>query len=110
VRAGSVGPIAVDRAVRGPAIVWLGGGVHANEPSGTTALLETVHRLATDDSCATRRVLRDVVTVVVPDQNPDGHVDGSRNDASGFDLNRDWFAAARPETRARLSLLRRLPP
>ncbi len=110
VRAGGVGPVAVERAARGPAIVWLGGGVHANEPSGTTALLETVHRLATDDSCATRRVLRDVVTVVVPDQNPDGHVDGSRNDASGFDLNRDWFAAARPETRARLALLRRLPP
>ncbi len=110
IRAGDVSPAATARAARGPAIVWLGGGVHANEPSGTTALLKTVHRLATDDSCATRRILRDVLTVVMPDQNPDGHVRGLRTDASGFDLNRDWFAAARPETGARLDLLRQLPP
>jgi hypothetical protein len=110
IRAGDVGRAAAARAARGPAIVWLGGGVHANEPSGTTALLETVHRLATDGSCTTRRILRHVLTVVVPDQNPDGHVRATRTDASGFDLNRDWFAAGRPETRARLDLLRRLPP
>lgn len=110
IRTGSVGPVATRRATRGPAIVWLGGGVHANEPSGTTALLETVHRLATDESCATRRILRNVLTVVMPDQNPDGHARGTRTDAAGFDLNRDWAAAARPETQARRELLRRLPP
>lgn len=110
IRAGDVSAGAIDRAARGPAVVWLGGGVHANEPSGTTGLLAAVHRLATDDSCATRRILRNVLTVVVPDQNPDGHVRGTRSDASGFDLNRDWFAAARPESRARRDVLRRYPP
>jgi hypothetical protein len=110
IRAGDVSAAAIARAARGPAVVWLGGGVHANEPSGTTGLLAAVHRLATDDSCATRRILRDVLTVVMPDQNPDGHVRGTRSDASGFDLNRDWFAAARPESQARRDLLRRFPP
>lgn len=110
IRAGDVGPEATTAAAKGPAIVWLGGGVHANEPSGTTGLLSAVHRLATDDSCATRRILRNVLTVVMPDQNPDGHVRGTRSDASGFDLNRDWFAAARPESRARQSVLRQYPP
>lgn len=110
IRAGDVGAAATAAAAKGPAIVWLGGGVHANEPSGTTGLLAAVHRLATDDSCATRRILRNVLTVVMPDQNPDGHVRGTRSDASGFDLNRDWFAAARPESRARQNLLRQYPP
>lgn len=110
IRAGDVGATATAQAAKGPAIVWLGGGVHANEPSGTTGLLGAVHRLATGDSCATRRILRNVLTVVVPDQNPDGHVRGTRSDASGFDLNRDWFAAARPESRARQNVLRQYPP
>lgn len=110
IRAGDVGASATTRAAKGPAIVWLGGGVHANEPSGTTGLLTAVHRLATDDSCTTRRVLRNVLAVVVPDQNPDGHVRGTRSDASGFDLNRDWFSAARPESRGRQNVLRQYPP
>lgn len=110
IRSGDVGTRATARAAAGPAIVWLGGGVHANEPSGTTGLLSAVHRLASDDSCATRRILRNVLTVVVPDQNPDGHVRGTRSDGSGFDLNRDWFATARPESRARQDVLRQYPP
>lgn len=110
IRGGDVGAGATAAVVKGPAIVWLGGGVHANEPSGTTGLLTAVHRLASDDSCATRRILRNVLTVVMPDQNPDGHVRGTRSDASGFDLNRDWFAAARPESRARQDVLRQYPP
>src|SRR5690606_23691530 len=110
IRGGDVGVGATAATVKGPAIVWLGGGVHANEPSGTTGLLAAVHRLATDDSCATRRILRNVLTVVMPDQNPDGHMRGTRSDASGFDLNRDWFATARPESRARQNVLRQYPP
>lgn len=110
VRAGASGPRGVARASRGPALVWLGGGVHANEPSGTAALLEALARLASGDDCATRRTLRGTVAIVQPDQNPDGHAAGTRTNAAGFDLNRDWFAASQPETVARIALLRRYPP
>lgn len=110
VRAGALGPKAVARAVRGPALVWLGGSVHANEASGTPALLATLQRLASDDSCATRRILHATLAVVIPDENPDGRAAGTRTNAAGFDLNRDWFAATQPETRAKLELLRRYPP
>ncbi|MGX6450085.1 M14 family zinc carboxypeptidase, partial [Patulibacter sp. S7RM1-6] len=98
------------RAARRPALVWLGAGVHANEPSGTTAALAVLSRLASGDDCETRRILHGTVAVVVPDQNPDGRARRTRTNAADVDLNRDWFAASQPETRARLAVLRRYPP
>jgi len=94
----------------GPVTAWLTGAVHANEPSGTPALLTTVAALAADESCAGRRVLDRVVTVVVPDLNPDGAARGTRTNAAGFDLNRDWSTTTQPETAAWWGALRRLPP
>ncbi|MDO9409995.1 M14 family zinc carboxypeptidase, partial [Patulibacter sp.] len=110
VRTGSGGPRAVSRAAAGPAIVWIGGGVHANEPSGVTASLALLRRLGTDDGCEVRRVLDGTVAVVLPDQNPDGRQLGTRTNAADVDLNRDWATASQPETTARLGLLRRYPP
>ncbi|MSW52947.1 MAG: hypothetical protein F2817_18925, partial [Actinobacteria bacterium] len=110
VRTGPGGPRAVARAAAGPAIVWIGGGVHANEPSGVTASLALLRRLGSDDGCEVRRVLHGTLAVVVPDQNPDGRGAGTRTNAADVDLNRDWAAASQPETTARLALLRRFPP
>lgn len=110
VRAGRGGAGAVERAARGPAVVWIGAGVHANEPSGVIAALALVRRLGAGGSCAARRTLRGTLTVVVPDQNPDGRAAGSRTNAADVDLNRDWFAVSQPETAARLRLLSRYPP
>ncbi|MEV4420393.1 M14 family zinc carboxypeptidase, partial [Patulibacter sp. NPDC049589] len=110
VRRGRLSDASVDRAAAGPAVVWIGAGVHANEPSGTTAALALLRRLGSDDSCATRRTLRGTVAVVVPDQNPDGRAAGTRTNAADIDLNRDWFASSQPETTARLRLLSRFPP
>ncbi|WP_026912919.1 M14 family zinc carboxypeptidase [Patulibacter minatonensis] len=110
VRRGDLDTRAVDRAAAGPAVVWIGAGVHANEPSGTTASLALLRRLGTDDSCATRRTLRATLAVVVPDQNPDGRAIGTRTNAADVDLNRDWFAGSQPETTARTELLSRFPP
>nr|WP_246851733.1 M14 family zinc carboxypeptidase [Patulibacter sp. SYSU D01012] len=110
VRAGATGPRAVARVARRPALVWIGAGVHANEPSGTTAALALLSRLSSGEDCGTRRILHGTTTVVVPDQNPDGRARRTRTNAADVDLNRDWFAASQPETRARLAVLRRLPP
>jgi hypothetical protein len=110
VRAGRTGRASVARAARRPAVVWLGAGVHANEPSGTTAALALLARMAASNACADRRTLHGTLAVVVPDQNPDGRVLGTRTNAADIDLNRDWFAASQPETRARLRTLERFPP
>jgi hypothetical protein len=90
-----------------PAVVWVAGSVHGNEPSGADADLRLLRDLA-------RRcrdpLLRRVVVVVYPVQNPDGHETGTRVSASGFDLNRDWLAVTQPETEARLRVLLAMPP
>jgi len=102
VRAGHGSPRPSD-----PAIAWVTGGIHPNEPSGTSADMQLLYDLATTRSCST---LRSVVAVIVPLQNPDGRAADTRVNASGFDLNRDWFAATQPETRAKLAMLQRMPP
>jgi Zinc carboxypeptidase len=94
-------------AAGGPAIVWLAANVHGNEPSGTDADLQVLSDLAHASSCA---LLDRLVVGILPVQNPDGRAAGTRENANGFDLNRDWFAATQPETVAKLRLLARYPP
>jgi hypothetical protein len=94
-------------AAGGPAIVWLAANVHGNEPSGTDADLQVLSELAHGSSCA---LLDRLVVGILPVQNPDGRAAGTRENANGFDLNRDWFAATQPETIAKLRLLAHYPP
>jgi hypothetical protein len=94
-------------AAGGPAIVWLAASVHGNEPSGTDADLQVLSELAHASSCA---LLDRLVVGILPVQNPDGRAAGTRANANGFDLNRDWFAATQPETIAKLRLLGHYPP
>jgi hypothetical protein len=90
-----------------PAVVWVAGSVHGNEPSGADADLRLLRELARhcDDP-----MLRHVVVVVMPVQNPDGHEARTRYNANGFDLNRDWLADTQPETQSRLQTLLAMPP
>jgi hypothetical protein len=62
------------------AVVLVTAGVHSTEVGPTQATLELVHRLATDESPATKRILDNVLLIVVPSTNPDGHV-----------MVTDWF-------------------
>jgi hypothetical protein len=94
-------------AAGGPAIVWLAAGVHGNEPSGTDADLQLLSDLAHTSSCT---LLDRLVVGILPVQNPDGRAAGTRTNANGFDLNRDWFARTQPETGVKLDLLTRYPP
>src|SRR4051812_4988457 len=94
-------------AAGGPAIVWLAANVHGNEPSGTDADLQLLSELARGASCT---LLDRLVIGFLPLQNPDGRAAGTRTNAAGFDLNRDWFARTQPETAAKLDLLSRYPP
>jgi hypothetical protein len=96
------------RSVSGaPAVVWIAGTVHGNEPSGADADLRLLRDLA---ARCNDPLLRRVAVVVMPVQNPDGRAAGTRVNAHGFDLNRDWLAVTQPETEARLRTLLRAPP
>ncbi|HVW17607.1 MAG TPA: M14 family zinc carboxypeptidase, partial [Solirubrobacteraceae bacterium] len=92
------------------AFAYVGANVHGDEPSGTDADMRLLYEMAADRSCATRRRLDALVTVLLPMQNPDGRAAHTRTNAAGFDLNRDWFARTQPETEAKVELLEAQPP
>jgi murein endopeptidase len=76
------------------------GTIHGNEPAGTAV---------------TRRLLRVSPPLhaelwVVPDLNPDGRAAGTRANAAGADLNRDFGRFSQPETRIARALIRQIHP
>jgi hypothetical protein len=100
-----------DRLARtGTPILWVSANVHGNEPSGTDAALRTLRDLADRDDCAAERILNNALVVILPIQNPDGREANIRQNAYGFDMNRDWFARTQPETDGKLAMLNQYPP
>lgn len=75
-------------AAEGKAVVWIDGGLHANECLGSQQLIELVWQMASRDDAETRRILDEVILLAVP-ANPDGQ-----------DLVADWYMR-RPEPEKR---------
>src|SRR5438034_4435271 len=65
---------------QGKVVLLVTASVHATEIAATQMMLELVHQLATDDSPATRKILDNVILLLVPSLNPDGQI-----------LVTDWF-------------------
>jgi hypothetical protein len=112
-----------------PAIAWLSYGVHGNEASSPEAALNVLHTLLSARDTGTAELLKNVVVVIDPLLNPDGHeryvnfqvtrsgatpnedpaaVEHNEDWPSGrtnhylFDLNRDWTWLTQAESRARV--------
>ncbi|MGV3722943.1 MAG: M14 family metallopeptidase, partial [Actinomycetota bacterium] len=105
-------------AEEGKAVVWIDGGLHANEVLGAQQLLETVYQLVSRNDSETRRILDEVIVLAVH-ANPDGmdlvsdwymrNPDPKKRSSAalprlyqkyiGHDNNRDFYAATQPETR-----------
>ncbi|MEU2909360.1 M14 family zinc carboxypeptidase [Streptomyces massasporeus] len=80
--------------------VFVNSNIHGNEWEGTDASLKTVERLATAKDAKTRDLLAHSRLYFTITANPDGRIAGTRANANGFDLNRDFVTASQPETRA----------
>ncbi len=97
--------------------------IHSTEVSNGQAIVNIVHRLATDNSSAIRQILDNSVVLLVPSQNPDGQqlvidhfykTKGTDYSTTypdlyhkyvGHDDNRDWFMFTQKETRMNIELV-----
>jgi hypothetical protein len=108
----------------GRPIVYVQANIHAGEVEGKEALLALVRDLTFDPK---PNVLDSVVLLANPIYNADGNerfapqarnrreqngpeLVGTRANAQGFDLNRDYVKAEAPETRASLAAITRWDP
>ncbi|MFJ8590363.1 M14 family zinc carboxypeptidase [Streptomyces sp. NPDC093598] len=80
--------------------VFVNGNIHGNEWEGTDASLKVIEQLATAKDARTRDLLARSRLYFNITANPDGRIAGTRANANGFDLNRDFVTASQPETRA----------
>jgi hypothetical protein len=101
-----------------PAIVTITCSIHATEVGGTQMSIDLAYQLASSNSSRIRRILDNVILILVPSLNPDGLIkvkrwyDGTRDTHyegsippilyhkyTGHDNNRDWFMFTQIETR-----------
>ncbi|HEX7599668.1 MAG TPA: M14 family zinc carboxypeptidase, partial [Polyangia bacterium] len=82
-----------------PPALLANGTHHGDEPSSTEAALAIpdylLRKSATDPSV--RNLLQGFAFYVLPLVNPDGHADGSRGNADGVDINRDYSYPGRSD-------------
>lgn len=83
---------------KSPEKVLVVGCIHGNEPAGIPVVsgLERTHP--------------SFDLWVIPTVNPDGCTRGTRQNARGVDLNRDFYERTQPETRAVVAFIRRIKP
>ena len=104
-------------AAEGKPFYFIYATIHSTEVSNGQAIINIVHRLATDNSPQIREILDGSVVLMVPSQNPDGQVlvidhwyktkgtpfqrvyPDLYHKYVGHDDNRDWFMFTQKETR-----------
>ncbi len=112
-----------------PSVVFLGYGVHGNEPSAHNAAPLVAYYLAAGKDDKVQEILDNMVIIIDPSLNPDGQDrfaswvnrhrsknlnpdpnnrefrdvwPGSRTNHYWFDLNRDWLPVQHPESKGRV--------
>lgn len=118
-------PISQPREARdsGKPIVFIQANIHAGEVEGKEAMLHLSRRIASGDL---RALLSKLIILVAPIYNADGNEKistnnrtaqngpiggvGTRENAKGFDLNRDYMKLETPEARSLVNLFNRWDP
>lgn len=85
--------------------VFINGSIHGTEYPGVDAAIRLIETLAYEDTEEVRTILDNVILLVNVVQNPDGRVLGTRANANGFDVNRDFITQSQPESQATVRVL-----
>ena len=85
--------------------IFINGSIHGNEYNGADAAMRLIETLAFDNSPETLEILANTILLINVVHNPDGRVLGTRANANGFDLNRDFITQSQPETRTVAKLI-----
>lgn len=119
-----------------PAVAMLSHSIHGAEPAGFEAVMQTAYQLLASSEPATQEILRQVVVILNPTMNPDGHERlaawnnsvavgtdepaalehsppwsiSARFNHYRFDMNRDVLAQSQAETRALTAAVLRWHP
>ncbi|MGE5228212.1 MAG: M14 family zinc carboxypeptidase, partial [Deltaproteobacteria bacterium] len=80
--------------------VFINGSIHGNEYPGTDAAMRLIEEFAFSNEPGVMNVLENEILLINVCQNPDGRVLGTRANANGIDINRDFITQSQPETRA----------
>ncbi|WP_405890710.1 M14 family zinc carboxypeptidase [Streptomyces sp. NBC_00133] len=80
--------------------VFINNNIHGNEWEGTDAALRLIEQLAKAKDRTTAELLSKNRIYLNVTANPDGRIAGTRVNANGFDLNRDFITGSQPEARA----------
>jgi hypothetical protein len=118
-------PVAQPREARaaGKPVIFIMANIHAGEVEGKEAMLHLARRIATGDL---QPLLDKLIILIAPIYNADGNERitpenrvqqygpiggvGTRENAKGLDLNRDYMKLDSPEARALVSLFNRWDP
>lgn len=85
--------------------VFINASIHGGEITGVDAAMRLIETLAFDDSPEVTSILENEIVLINVVQNPDGRIAGTRANANGFDVNRDFITQSQPETRATVKVL-----
>jgi hypothetical protein len=118
-------PIAQPREARvsGKPVIFIQANIHAGEVEGKEAMIHLARRIATGDL---KILLKNLIILIAPIYNADGNERfspnnrtaqngpiggvGTRENAKGFDLNRDYMKLETPEANALVGLFNRWDP
>ncbi|MBT2215497.1 hypothetical protein KK120_06635 [Virgibacillus dakarensis] len=90
--------------------ILMNGSIHGDEYVGTDAVLQLVEYFAFADDQVAEDILSNTILVFNVVSNPDGRINGTRQNSNGLDINRDFLVQTQPEAKALVNLMTRWNP
>ena len=87
--------------------------IHGNEYEAVDANMQIIRDLTVTPrgvNPTVDKILDNEIVVVLMDNNPDGRVNGTRGNPTGFDPNRDFFVQSQPEQKVAVAFMHRWLP